>query len=318
MSKLTDALGMPGVSAQTLGNMVHRWLGTKRRLSRREAAFGLGAFLFAASLILLAFMPSPHGDARLFSDGWGAESFVEGDACSPGEAAAISLMPRPPVQATAMDRAALSLRYLAWGVLMPMLAATVLASRRVWARRPGVVIALLYGVLPSYFQWAANPAFVALRQALADFWLQRWPMEESQFVWLDLIAVTVWHGAGLVVGLTVWALAAAAAALAGAERLRVARALVPLGITLLMLGLTEALASYLRGEGVALELLPALRATALAVGAAWTAVAGASAMLPAIARMRSYAAIGLWSLPIALALAHGWWMYFEWTGRYRV
>ncbi|MCD0422507.1 hypothetical protein LOC51_35305 [Rubrivivax sp. JA1024] len=318
MIKRTDALVLTGVTATTPWSTGRRWLATRLRLSSAEAAFVFGAILLAALLILLAFLPAPHDDARLFSDGWGAESFVEGEACSPGDVAVPQLMPRPPVKATAVDRTSLALRYLTWGLLLPLLAATALSSRRVWVCRPDLVIVLLYGLVPAYLQWSANPAFVALRQTLADVWLQRWPMAESQIVWLDMISVALWHGGGLALGFAVWSLVAAAAALSATDRVCVARSLVPLGIVILTLGLTEASASYLRGEGVVLDVLPVLRATALAAGAVWSAVAGARAMRPLPVRVRSVAAVVLWALPIGLALGHGWWMYFEWTGRYRV
>ena len=60
------------------------------------------AWLLLALLALLAVLPPAHPEARLFSDGWGATSYVDPAACvttGDDRAAAGTLRPKRPAQA---------------------------------------------------------------------------------------------------------------------------------------------------------------------------------------------------------------------------
>ncbi|WP_148280099.1 hypothetical protein [Rubrivivax gelatinosus] len=288
-------------------------------LWRAAAVASLLLVLALTALTALAVLPPPHPEARLFSDGWGAASFVEGEACAPDDPRAADVVrPKPPASATPVDRLALALRYLAWGLLLPLLLPLVLASRRVTARWPLATVVLLYGAAPAYFEWSANPAFVRLRQAVAEFWLERWPLQPEQFVLLDAAAAGVWLAAGIAAGAAVAGGVVAVARLADQSRHGVSRALLPLGVVLLVLGLTEASAAFLRGEGAALAMLPTLRAVALVCGAGVSLVLALRVAARAPTAGRRAAAWLICVLPVALALAHGWAMYFHWVSRYRV
>lgn len=280
-----------------------------------------GAWLLLSLLLVLAVLPSPPPEVRLFSDGWGASSFVEGEACAPGEAAqsaAESLRPKPPVQASVEDRLALAARYLALGVLLPLLLPAALLSRATRQRHAGALLVFLFGVAPAYFQWAANPGFVSLRQAMAEYWLERWPMEAEYLAWLDAAAVSAWMLGGLSVGLLIWGLLAAGARLSATSGARAVAVALPMGIALLVLGLTEPTVAYLRGEGLVLGALPVLRGGVL-VGAVLTSVAFALRLYRREQCSRpGVLLLAAWSLALALGLAHGWAMYFHWVDRYRV
>lgn len=278
-----------------------------------------GAWLLLALAVVLAVLPSPPPEVRLFSDGWGASSFVEGEVCAPDQApAASSVLPKPPLQASATDRLALAARYLAWGLLLPSLLPAALLSHTVRRRHAGATHVFLFGLAPVYFQWGANPGFVSLRQVMAEFWLERWPMEPGQEAWLDAAALGAWMLAGLAVGFVSWRWLAALARRGDVPGERASVVVLPMGVTMLILGLTEPAAAYLRGEGVILTLLPWLRALMLAV-ALLTCVALAARCMR---RAPGCGGLGLlpaaWMFPVAMGLAHGWAMYFHWADRYRV
>lgn len=280
--------------------------------------------------MLLALLPAPHPEARLFSGDWGASSFVDADFCltssDGGPAAAPRFAPvfKPPAVTAAVDRLALALLYLGSGLLLPVLAvAAVFHPRHALApaRHPALLMFGLLGFAPAWFQWPRNPAFIGLRQWLAEAWLTRWPLLESQLPLLDGIALSLWLAGGtLLAGGAVFVATALAARLAGIDRHRMAAALLPLAGVTVFLGLTQTGALYLRGEGLGLDWLPGARAALLSlavVGSVWQGLrliqrvgAGGTA--------NRLAAGLLWLLPSALFALHGWAMYFHWTGRYHV
>jgi hypothetical protein len=210
------------------------------------------------------------------------------------------------------DRLVLAAQYLAWGLLLPF--AVSLATLRFAAHHPALLSFGLLGLVPAYFQWPLNPAFVDLRQWLAEAWIAHWPLLESQYVWLDGGALLLWLVSGaLLMGGTGFVAIKLAARLAGIDRRQLTKALVPLAGVVVFLGLTQTTALYLRGEGVHLDWLPGLRAAllTLALGtSSWLAMrsikvgAGRTALL--------------WLVPLALTALHGWAMYFHWTDRYHV
>ncbi|MGC4079150.1 MAG: hypothetical protein QM702_19330 [Rubrivivax sp.] len=286
-----------------------------------KAVWVASAVVFVVALALLAALPSPHPDVRLFSDGWGASSFVD-EVCAPDGtpiSTGAAVLPKPPVVATFPDRFALALRYLAWGLLLPLLLPSAFAARRWRARSPAFVVVLLYGLAPAYFQWAANPAFVELRQLLAGFWLQHWPMDERQFAWLDALAISLWMLLGAGVGWCIWTLVSRFSRLVGGSGSQAVSGLLPLGLVVLFLGLSEPTVAFLRGEGVALDLLPALRLAALLAGGLLSGAYGLRVVLTSGLPLRQAAmALFAWTFPLALGALHGWAMYFHWVSRYRV
>lgn len=277
-------------------------------------------------LALLVVLPAPQPEARLFSDGWGASSYVDPNFCLTPIAeqpSRLALFSQAPAAAQAFDRLTLALRYLVSGLLLPALAlAAVFHPRhsRDVARHPALLIFGLLGLAPAWFQWPLNPAFVGLRQWLAETWLARWPLAESQFVWLDGIALSLWLAGGtLLAGGAGFAATGLAARLAGIDWRRLAGALVPLAGIVLFLGLTQETALYLRGEGAHLDWLPGLRAALLALAVGWSGALGARRLkLGAGGAASQTAALLLWLIPLALAAIHGWAMYFHWTDRYHV
>lgn len=280
--------------------------------------------LLPTMLALLAVLPAPHPEARLFSDGWGAASFIDPDFCMTpveGQPPRQALFAKAPAVAPAFDRLSLALLYLVSGLLLPVLALAAVFHPRGGARHPALSIFGLLGLAPAWFQWPLNPAFVGLRQWLAEAWLARWPLAESQFVWLDGSALFLWLAGGtLLAGGACFVATRFAARLAGLDWRRLARSLLPLAGAVVFLGLTQTTALYLRGEGANLDGLPALRATLLTLaigGSAWSGMS-TIAKVGAGGTARKAAALLLWLVPLALAAAHGWTMYFHWIDRYHV
>lgn len=278
----------------------------------------------AAGILLLLplLLPAPQFEARLFSDGWGAASTIDPNFCMTqieGQPPRLALFPKMPAVAHVLDRFALATHYLAWGLLLPV--AALLTTLRYGAHAQPLMIFGLLGVAPAWFQWTLNPAFVGLRQCLAEAWLARWPLLESQFIWLDGIALFLWlAGGALLAGGVVFAATWGAARLVDLDWRRLARDLVPLAGILLFLGLTQTTALYLRGEGANLDGLPGLRAALLVLAVGGSGWLGARTLvkLGAGGAAKQAAALLLWGVPLALAAAHGWAMYFHWIDRYHV
>lgn len=281
--------------------------------------------LFVLLLLSLpAVLPAPHFEARLFSDGWGAENFTDPNFCVtpiPGQPPRMPLFDKAPAVASALDRLSLAIRYFGWGLLLPFFALVVTLHRRGIGRHPGFLIFGLLGAAPAYFLWPFSPVFVGLRQALGTWLIEHWSVTERLFVWIDGVALLFWllGGALLFGGVTFAATWAAAWSIRLDWRL-LAPALPPLAAATVFLGLTQETALYLRGEGANLDWLPGLRAVLLALAIGWAGGLGGRTIVKVgvggtAARAR---ALLLWMLPLALAALHGWLTYFHWTDRFHV
>jgi hypothetical protein len=177
-----------------------------------------------------------------------------------------------------------------------------------------------------------SPAFVAARQAAAEWlvahehytlladnapwWLlTHQPAASDVFSWLDGLAILAYIGGHtLLVGGLVWlALGAAVRVLddGAVTRHRLAMALVPLAGAGLVLGLSMTTANHLRAEGVPLVGLGLLRALLLGGAACWSLVLGGRLVAGDSARLvRRVAALGCYSLPVALMSVIWAWMLF--------
>ncbi len=88
--------------------------------------------LFYAFLVVLpAFLPHPHPEARLFSGDFGASSFVDGEACAP-DGTPLSPQDKAPYAAQWHERLVLLAQYLFWGVWWPFVILSILFMGRVW------------------------------------------------------------------------------------------------------------------------------------------------------------------------------------------
>lgn len=287
------------------------------------------AVLLLALLALSAALPMPPPEARLFSDGWGASSQVDPSLCvsAPGAAqtglGALPVTPVPPPPTRWIDRLSLALQYLAWGLLVPVLALAALWQRG--ARlSPAVLCTGLLGAAPAYFQWPFSPLFVGLRQALGSWVVERIDLTEAGFAWLDGAALLLWlAAAALLLGGATWGAMRGVGQLVRLDPRELIPSLLPLVAVTLGLGLTMDAALFLRGEGVDIGGLRAVRAVLLvaALGRSgwlgWRAIV-CSPVRPAVPRA---AAALLWLLPLTLVAVNGWLVYFYWLpgmGRYHV
>lgn len=286
-----------------------------------------------ATLLLIAaavFLPSPHPEARLFSDGWGAASFIDPDFCATSVDAGLPRLAsfaKAPFAAHWQDRLALLANYLLWGLWLPIVAFA--AFFRVYVahdparrslRTPAALL-LIFGLLgfaPAAIQWTLNPAFVMVRQAFAEWLLLHWSVSEDRLVWLDAAALVVWLGGGvLLLGGGVFAAVRGAARLVRIDWHVLATALVPLAGGLLFLGLTLDAALYLRGEGVPLDWLPGLRAAVLALAFGASVRHGIRRIRVGAGGTASKALAAIaWLLPLVFLAANAAFIYFRWTGRF--
>ncbi|WIM06580.1 MAG: 4Fe-4S binding protein [Candidatus Nitricoxidivorans perseverans] len=200
--------------------------------------------------------------------------------------------------------------------------------------RASEAILLIFGALGvalGAFQWTVSPWFVALKQAAAEWLIDRdilWPLEEGSawwlltnhpeagdvFTWLDGAAILAWilGIAAVVGGLTLGAVRLSAR-LAGLDWRRLAMGLVPLAGVSLFLGLSMMTATHLRAEGVALSWLPGLRAALLAAGAAWSVQLGFRLLKVSPGGTAPKIAAGLsWLLPPCMIAASWWLVFFVW------
>ncbi|MBS0509052.1 MAG: 4Fe-4S binding protein [Proteobacteria bacterium] len=88
--------------------------------------------LFYALLVVLpAFLPQPHPEARLFSGGWGAASYVDGTPCT-GSDCHQPLQAKAPYVAQWYERLVLLAQYLFWGVWWPFVILSIMLMGRMW------------------------------------------------------------------------------------------------------------------------------------------------------------------------------------------
>lgn len=174
-------------------------------------------------------------------------------------------------------------------------------NREILALRPNDVgsatsLLLVFGVLglaTGAFQWTASPWFVATKQALAQWLVERgslallddrapwwllthYPEVNDVFTWLDgALVVAYIASVAIVLSAAIFAaLYAAALAVPGPRPRsvwRLAHALIPLAGLGVFLGLSNLTVSLARAEGMWLAWVAWMRATLLAAGASWSA-----------------------------------------------
>ncbi|MCC6611052.1 MAG: 4Fe-4S binding protein [Burkholderiales bacterium] len=151
---------------------------------------------------------------------------------------------------------------------------------------------LVFGVLGvalGAFQWSASPWFVAAKQSVATWLIDRgwtwavgsdapwwllthYPEKNDVFTWLDGALIVGYIGATAVVT-SVWIAAclAATAAFARVSAWRLAYALIPLAGVSVFLGLSALTVTLLKAEGLPMGWVGAARALLLALALAWSA-----------------------------------------------
>lgn len=193
---------------------------------------------------------------------------------------------------------------------------------------------LLFGMLGlamGAFQWTVSPWFIALKQAAAEWLVDRelfWPLEadapwwllthypqvNDAFSWLDGAAILAYiGGSAVLLGGALWLLVQAAVRLMGRSGNvfhHLALSLTPLGGAGLFLGLSATTVKLLRYEGLLLSWVPLARA-ALLVGAiiwslylAWKVIGRQGAN-----GLRRLLAFSCMSGAAAL-IGYGWWLQF--------
>ncbi len=86
---------------------------------------------YALLVVVPAFLPQPNPEARLFSNDFGASSFVDPSYCAPDGSMAAP-QAKAPYVAQWRDRLVLLAQYLFWGVWWPFVIASVVLMGRVW------------------------------------------------------------------------------------------------------------------------------------------------------------------------------------------
>lgn len=202
------------------------------------------------------------------------------------------------------------------------------------APRTSEALLLMFGMLGvavGAFQWTVSPWFVAMKQAAAEWLVERdifWMLDESTawwlltrypeandiFTWLDGAAILVWIGTvTLVLGGVALLATLAAAKLARLDWRRLALGFVPLAGIGLFLGLSMMTATHLRAEGLALGWLTHARAALLTAGVAWSAYLGLRLVTTGSAGTAAKSLAGaLWLLPLALIAADWRLVLFVW------
>ena len=105
------------------------WMAANRRLI---LGVQWAIVLFYAFLVVLpAFLPHPHPEARLFSGDFGASSFVDGEACAP-DGTPLPPQDKAPYAAQWHERLVLLAQYLFWGVWWPFVILSIMFMGRVW------------------------------------------------------------------------------------------------------------------------------------------------------------------------------------------
>lgn len=102
--------------------------------ARRRAILGVqwAIVLFYAFLVVLpAFLPHPHAEARLFSGDFGASSYVDGEICAP-DGTPLPAQDKPPYSAQWHERLVLFAQYLFWGVWWPFVILSIMFMGRLW------------------------------------------------------------------------------------------------------------------------------------------------------------------------------------------
>lgn len=199
-----------------------------------------------------------------------------------------------------------------------------IANLRIRDARPWEARLLVFGILgvaAGAFQWSASPWFVAAKQKIAEwlverdaFWLLQddipwwllthYPASSDVFTWLDgLLILAYISAAALLTGGWVWLwLRAAGAVLPGktADNARwLAYSLIPLGGLGVFLGLSALTVSQLSAEGLQFPWLPQARAALLGIAVLWSLALAAGMLRRIPSRPRRLLA----NLAVAGALA---------------
>ncbi len=105
------------------------WMAAHRRviLGVQWAIVAFYAFL----VVLPAFLPHPHPEARLFSGDFGAATFVDGNPCA-ADGTPLPPQDKPPRVAEWHERLVLLAQYLFWGVWWPFVILSIMFMGRVW------------------------------------------------------------------------------------------------------------------------------------------------------------------------------------------
>jgi hypothetical protein len=104
------------------------WMAAHRR-AILGVQWAIVAF-YAILVVLPAFLPHPHPEARLFSSDFGAASFVDPEQCAT-QTQAVLLEKRPHV-ALWHERLVLLAQYLFWGIWWPFVILSVMFMGRLW------------------------------------------------------------------------------------------------------------------------------------------------------------------------------------------
>lgn len=102
--------------------------------ANRRAILGVqwAIVLFYAFLVVLpAFLPHPHPEARLFSGDFGASSFVDPEACL-ADGSPAPMQDKDPYAPQWHERLVLLAQYLFWGVWWPFVILSIMFMGRVW------------------------------------------------------------------------------------------------------------------------------------------------------------------------------------------
>lgn len=190
----------------------------------------------------------------------------------------------------------------------------------------------LLGVALGAFQWTASPWFVQMKQATAQwlveresFWLLQdhapwwllthYPEANDVFTWLDGLCILGYIGGVtfLVGGVTLISLVAAARLTGRLDWRALSMALVPLAGIGVFLGLSMLTLTQLRAEGVTFSWVGEIRAALLALGIGWSAWLGGQLLFARAAnRRRALAAAISFTLPLALVGSVWYLLFFAW------
>ncbi len=176
----------------------------------------------------------------------------------------------------------------------------------------------MLGVALGAFQWSSSPWFVAMKQAAAEWLVNRevwwaldtpglwwlftyYPEVNDVFTWLDGAVLLAYIGAeAWLLGGWIWLCLRLAAWVTGIAWTRLAMTLIPLAGAGVFVGLSLLTSSQLAGEGIALPWANSLRLTLLALAALWSVVL-AWRLGPGRARIAAPLGIAFAALPPLLA-----------------
>lgn len=169
MQTATIALHLPGRPPRGRLARLGDWMAHHRR-AILAAQWVVVAF-YAVLVALPAFLPQPNPEARLFSGGWGASSFIDPNLCiTPNEGAPprLALQDKAPSVAAWHERLVLLAQYLFWGIWWPFVILSIMLMGRVWCGVlcPEGALAEFAsrrgrgGAIPRWLRWAGWP-FVA-------------------------------------------------------------------------------------------------------------------------------------------------------------